>query len=84
VTQYPPLKLPDYHSPYTNRTSKPYREQKYTNNPLPIVQHNHSEKKERPPLYEPRYRVERRHPYVTANPTSLVNIFIFYFHISIF
>lgn len=68
----------DYQSPYTARTHKPYREVKYnTNNTtLPPITTGHVEKKERPPLYEPRYRVERHHPYVPLKPTTLVKYFI--------
>ncbi|CAF0861553.1 unnamed protein product [Adineta ricciae] len=63
----------DYQSPYTARTYKPYREVKYnTNNrTLPPITTTRPEKKERPPLYEPRYRVERHHPYVPLKPTTL-------------
>jgi hypothetical protein len=77
VTQYDPIQLPDYRSPYAYGTHKPYRERKYNNDPLPVISHNHSERKPRPPLYETRYRVERHHPYGTANPTSLVTILIY-------
>ncbi|CAF1308732.1 unnamed protein product [Adineta steineri] len=73
IPKYPSVQLPDYQSPYANRTHKPYREQNYNNNnnTLPAISHNHAQKKERPPLYEPRYRVERHHPYVPLKPITL-------------
>ncbi|UJR10085.1 hypothetical protein I4U23_014307 [Adineta vaga] len=72
VTHHSPNQFSNYQSPYTIRTHKPYREQKYiTDNTLPAISTNRPEKKERPPLYEPRYRVERHHPYVATKPTSL-------------
>lgn len=77
--QYPPMQLPDYRSPYTNQTHKAYRERKYNNDPLPVISQNHSDRKTRPALYEPRYRVEKRYPYNTTKPTSLVTNSIFYF-----
>ncbi len=82
IPQNQPIQLPDYRSPYAN---KPYRERKYNNNPLPVIANNQSDRKSRPPLYEPRYRVEKYHTFTPIKPTSLVNIFfIFYFKIFAF
>ncbi len=69
MAQYPPLQLSDY------RTHKPYRERKFNNNPLPVIAHNHSDRKPRPALYEPRYRAEKHHPFTSTKPSSLVTIF---------
>ena len=37
-----------------------------------MVTHNHAARKPRPPLYEPRYQVEKHYPYAAMKPTSLV------------
>jgi hypothetical protein len=72
MVEYPPIQLPDYRSPYAARTYKPYRQRKFNNEPLPIINHSHSDRKGRPALYEPRYRVEKHHPYNSTKQTSLV------------
>ncbi|CAF0755209.1 unnamed protein product [Rotaria sordida] len=71
VPRYEPFRPSDYISPYTYHPSKPYREQTYRPKLLPIVTNNSSERKTRPLLYEPRHRVERKHPYDPWTPHSL-------------
>ena len=72
MVEYPPIQLPDYRSPYAARTYKPYRQRKFNNDPLPAINHTHSDRKTRPALYEPRYRADKTHPYTSTKPTSLV------------
>ncbi len=76
IPRYGPLQMPDYISPYAYHPSKSYREQTLHPTSLPIITNKRSERKSRPPLYEPRYRHERHHPYNAWTPHSLVNTLI--------
>ncbi|CAF1167861.1 unnamed protein product [Rotaria sordida] len=69
--QNQPIQLSDYHSPYEYRKQKPYRERKYTNNPLPVVSNNRLERKTKPQLNETRSRIERQQLNVPSKSTSL-------------
>ncbi|CAF1174927.1 unnamed protein product [Rotaria sp. Silwood1] len=71
IPRYDPLHPSDYISPYAYHPSKPYRERKYNPKLLPMITNNSSERKTRPLLYEPRHRVERKHPYDPWTPHSL-------------
>ena len=78
IPQYDPLRLSDYLSPYAYHPTKAYRERTIHPSTLPFLTNTHSERKPRPPLYEPSHRPERKYPSEIRSPHSLVNILIIF------